>query len=490
VKLYYGGSEVSSHRKLLIESQIETVSLSYVGLTRRIKFARPWTLAEHYPDFQKIFLDSGAFTLNKAGSTVTAETAEELASGYMAFVLENIARVEMVSEFDAAVLGRDNILACRHDFYSALPPDRFLPIWHGDEGLAELEHLASEYPRVGVAQGDLDEDLTAFLNELVSKHGVKLHGVAMTQMAAMQAIHWDSVGSGSWYSPSQYGDTFVFSGGKLHRYTKAQKEKARKRHRTLFEREGFDADKILADDTNEVLKLSLWSWQQFMGSIERQRIFHPFGTSVTDPHVAVTEDSEELATGPVEETLSEHGTVAIPPEPRDTVMLPLMKTVLNTDDEEDNDPLLVVRSASLRQCNSCFMATHNCPGFQPGANCAYDMPIEVKTTAQLKAVRDALITMQTQRVLMLQMREQLSGMDADPNLSEEMDRLNRMIKARFQAEREGVTVTQTFTASGTSGFLSKHFTPEIADTVGALPAPVRVDQMMVDEGVVDAVVVP
>jgi hypothetical protein len=489
VKLWYGGSEVSSHRKLLIESHIETVSLSYVGLCRRIKFARPWTLDDHYPEWQKIFLDSGAFTLNKPGSEVTAEEAEELATKYMAFVLENIGRVEMVSEFDATILGRDNLLAMRDDFYSALPQDKFLPIWHGADGIDELESLASRYRRVGVAQGDLDEDLTTRLNRLVTRHGVKLHGVAMTAMQPMQDVQWDSVGSGSWYSPSQYGDTFVWSGSKLIRYPKAQKEKARRRHAVLFEREGFDADKILADDTTEVLKLSLWSWQQFMQSIERRRIFNPFGESVTDAHALVNDDDAEPSTDAVDEGSLSLGTGRSIVLPRATVMLPLMQTVLAGDKEHPEDHIVEVRSGSLRMCDNCFLSTRGCPGFKPGSNCAFDIPIVIKTSTQLKAVRDALIAMQTQRVLMLQMKEQLDGMDADPNLSLEMDRLTKMITARFTAEREGVTFTQTLTAGGGQGFLSKHFTPEIAETVTALPAPYDADQFMQEQGVVDGEIV-
>jgi hypothetical protein len=70
----------------------------------------------------------------------------------------------------------------REDFYEDLPEDKFLPIWHSEWGVDELDKLAQRYKRVGVTQTDLDgRNLTPVLNEITRKYGTLLHGVAMTK---------------------------------------------------------------------------------------------------------------------------------------------------------------------------------------------------------------------------------------------------------------------------------------------------------------------
>src|SRR5690348_7246711 len=107
MKLYFGGSEVKMWRDLLAEEQVSNVALSYIGLLRRnkgnVQNTADWSISGHYPDNQSIFLDSGAFTLNKENAEYTREQAQELAGSYMIFVQNNIDRVALVSEFDAQV---------------------------------------------------------------------------------------------------------------------------------------------------------------------------------------------------------------------------------------------------------------------------------------------------------------------------------------------------------------------------------------------------
>ena len=156
MKLFFAGAEVPGWRHALVEQ--EYVSLSFVGLTRRVKGVENWRIADHFPAGQKVFLDSGAYTLNKGYAINEDEPAYSdddaltLASRYMAFVAGNIDTLEMVSEFDALQLGQEWIEGVREDFWDDLPADKFLPIWHAQTGHDDLERLASAYPRLGVLQ--------------------------------------------------------------------------------------------------------------------------------------------------------------------------------------------------------------------------------------------------------------------------------------------------------------------------------------------------
>lgn len=262
------GAEIPGWRTLLHERGVRHMAMSYVGLARRTKFARPWLVAEKFPAETSVFLDSGAHTANKSQDQDVDELVS-LTDRYMTFVEANVSTVDVVTEFDALALPAE-IRAKNRDRLHELLGDRFLPVWHIEDGAAELGRLADVYGRVGVMQTVLDgRDLTRELRNL-ARGGVRLHGVAMTQIDAMREIQWDSVSSTSWLSPSMYGDTIVWTGRELKRYPRTYKAQARKRHRTLFRNVGLDAEAIDNDDPTEILKLSIWSWTEYVDSLNQQ----------------------------------------------------------------------------------------------------------------------------------------------------------------------------------------------------------------------------
>ena len=489
MRIYYGGAEVPSHRKLLAECGVKTVALSYVGLSRRVKFARPWAIEDHFPQDMQVFLDSGAYSINRKGEDAyTEEQIFDMAQKYMAFVTENIDRVSLVSEFDAISLGPDWVNGMREDFYDDLPDDKFLPIWHSDTGLEELERLVSRYARVGVLQvGDADQQLVTVLNAHSQRYGVKFHGVAMTKMEAMQEFRWDSVGSLSWLSPMMNGDTIIWTPqNKLIRYPKKYKDSSRSRHRSWLEKNGFDVAAIKEDDSHEVLRLSLWSWEHFVDAINGKAVLDPFG-SVTKPTVDGDGQIPEEDGGPVDDSTpgSLNGELMTrEPVNRETRLLPIMQSMVQTvrmpgDDGEEQQEIrtLEVSAKSLLACDNCFMKD-KCPGYQPHHACAYEIPVEVHTMPQRAAVWDSMLAMQFQRVLRMQMVEQLEGGYVDQNLSAEIDRLARMLKARADTEKSGFSLHVEGSVQGDTGMLSRIFGKEAGTGMSALPAPERAQDIV------------
>jgi hypothetical protein len=157
----------------------------------------------------------------------------------------------------------------------------------------------------------------------------------------------------------------------------------------------------------------------------------------------------------------------------------MVEKVVGADGQtvEESRPLLTVRSQSQRLCASCFLAD-KCPMFEDGANCAYEIPVEVKTKDQMQSLQNGLIEMQTQRVLFARMSEEISGGYPDPNLSSEMDRLQKMIKTKTELEQDGFSVKFEAKGRGGSeggGILQRMFGAPAELTARALPAPVSAD---------------
>lgn len=470
MKLYFAGGEVDSHRRLLEDNGHHTIAMSYVGLSRRVKFRKPWVVADRYHPSTEILLDSGAYSLNKDDSQATEEQAMALAINYMTFVRQNIDRLAGVTEFDALILGDQWISATREDFYADLG-DKFIPIWHSLTGLPELHRLAAEYGRVGILQDDTDdEDHEAALTQLAAD-GIRLHGVGMTRMRAMRQIAWDSVSSTSWLSPIQYGDLIIFDANRLHRYPRTRREHGLKAYSAKLGTEGFDVAAITAGDSSELLRLSAWSWAQYVSWINDTR-----------PPERPQDSAEGAA-------------LQLPPRPREPVMLPLIGlTEHDLGSGQDGEPrppaeqLLTASTGTLMRCSTCYIR-RECPEFEDGAACKFSIPVFVESGNQLRAVLNTIIRIQTQRTLVMTMMEQAKGGYADASTGAEIDRLARLVKLRNDAERASFTLSVT--ASGPpgsqAGYLSGLFGKDAGDRATALAEPIPAAEIL--GTIVDAEVV-
>jgi hypothetical protein len=152
-----------------------------------------------------------------------------------------------------------------------------------------------------------------------------------------------------------------------------------------------------------------------------------------------------------------------PRDPSEVVSMPVfgydMKTIVDNDGGHDvlrDVPVIKSQSGSMRQCDTCFVAA-NCPAFTAGSACAFNLPVEVKTRDQLKALLTAIIEMQGQRVAFMRFAEELNGGYADPNTSQEMDRLMKLVKSVKELDESKEFIQITAQKSGSAGVLSAIF---------------------------------
>jgi hypothetical protein len=89
--------------------------------------------------------------------------------------------------------------------------------------------------------------------------------------------------------------------------------------------------------------------------------------------------------------------------------------------------------------------------------CAFKLPIEVKTKDQLKSLINAIIEMQGQRVAFMRFAEEMNGGYADPNVSQEIDRLFKLIKTTKELDDSREFIRMTVERQGSAGVLSSIF---------------------------------
>jgi hypothetical protein len=150
-------------------------------------------------------------------------------------------------------------------------------------------------------------------------------------------------------------------------------------------------------------------------------------------------------------------------DPNEVISMPVlgyqMKTVVEQEDGRDvlkEVPVVQSNSGSLRQCDTCFVAS-NCPAFKPQNTCAFSLPVEVKTPEQLRALNTAMLEMQAQRVMFMRFAEELNGGYADPNVSQEIDRYQKMLKNIKELDENKEFIQITAQRNAGQGVLSAIF---------------------------------
>lgn len=492
--IYYQGAELPTYRNIINEMKIASSSVSYMGLRKRTKFTKGWDVTKYFPEGHHLFVDSGCSVINNAKEEkYERDELRTIADHYYSWIDSNIESIELFSEFDAHQLGSGFINGMRDDF-RGVHYDKVLPIWGGrDSSIGELRDLGERFGRVGIAQTTINgRDIVPILNRL-AQSGVELHGLAMTKPDIMQAIPWTSVSSTSWTTPQRYGDTIIWSHGNLKRYPKSMKEQARKKERFTITNAGFDYDKIRADDPKELLRMSLWSWQQLMNKINKT------STGVTAPMNFSDEEFSEVDyddVGTLPATVQKRLPTASPRDPNQKRVIPFidfdvdMVKVKGKDGKEEEvaRPKVRIRSESMRLCDTCFLAP-KCPMFEENTTCAYDIPIQVDTREQMEALMNSLVSMQTQRVLFMKMAEDMEGSGLDPILSGEIDRLGKLIEKKHSIEQEGFSLTITAKQQGQMNTLDRLFgdmTNQRFDQLDSpVPARAAIENLGMTEDIID-----
>lgn len=453
--IYFGGAEKGSYRNLLVSAGVQKYG---INLT-------------HFPIPKKKELDLQA--LYQGGSILlyTSENDEDV-DRYDSFIRDHADNLSVIigrAEYDGAWLG-----------------EKYVPVWNDGEDLERLAWLCQKYGRAAVSDKAITGKNAQRINALAQRWGAKLIGLT-SKPDLIERIAWDSVVVGSWTSAIRYGETQIWDGHGLRRYPAQQKESARRRHRADIVRLGIDYDAVMADDVEAVGTLAIRAWQQWET--------HTFGGY--DP--MNDEDEQELGTDengqivtidpqlPNPTSAVSGGTsltIGVPNKRHDgqRLLLPVMgieqvmsigsQTIDNEGEEieinPETIPVLRYNADPLRQCDSCYLS-NRCPAFQEHMECAYKLPIEIRTKDQLQSALRALIEMQMGRVMFARFAEELEGQGLDPALSQEMDRVFNLVDKFKNINDTREMVRLEVETRGGAGVLSRIFGSKAGETARQLP---------------------
>ena len=432
--------------------------LNYWGLRKRgLPKTKAYLIGEHFLPDMKVWVDSGATQADKAN--LSRQELEEYAADYEEFIALNYDRIEGWVEFDSQVLGLPWITQQRAAFEN---DPKMWVVWHESYTVALLERWAAQYQNIAIPGAAIDAvtSLAAVTRSLIQKYQTAFHGLAVAKPDNLRSIPFTTATTLSWTSPMRRGETIVWDGMRLVRYPKKMKAQARPRYKMVLERAGLDFQKFIDDDTIEATKVAVWSYLQMEAAMKKNKVSDNSDDTL---YTGLMEMGGGSSNNSGSEMRKVERTELVQRDPNDVVSMPVfgyeIKTVVDTEDGRDvlkDVPVVKSNVGTLRQCDTCFVAA-NCPAFKPQNTCAFNLPVKVETKEQLTALNTALLEMQAQRIAFMRFAEELNGGYADPNLSQEMDRYHKMLKAMKELDEQKEFVQITASRQSSGGVLSAIF---------------------------------
>ena len=455
MKVYFGGAEKGTYRNILKDLDVK-------------RFAMNLT---HLPIPKKKELDLP--TMFNGGEILVyiSEGDEDLAR-YDSFIRDNADQLDIIighPTYDGAWLG-----------------DKYVPIWNDENDVERLAWLCQKNGRVAISDKAINNKNQSRIRQLSERWGTKLIGIT-SKPDLIEGIPWESVVVVSWTSVLRYGETQVWDGHGLRRYPAQQKDSSRRKHRADIMRLGVDYDAVINDEVAVVGALAVESWKQW-----ETRTFGGYDPLTDDDeHEFIDPKTGDIVAisppNPISPNVAQRGSsIAInAPEKRhdnERLLLPVMgiENVVSIGSQTyDNQgesieiapettPVIKYNANPLRQCDSCYLSSR-CPSFKEHSECAFSLPIEIRTKDQLQAAMRAIMEMQVGRVMFARFAEELEGQGLDPALSQEMDRLFNLVDKFKNISDTRDTVRFEVEARGSSGVLSRLFGNKAGEQARMLP---------------------
>lgn len=449
MKLIYLGADVPSNRTILERMGMKEVGVSFWRLQQRgLPKTKPYLISNYFSPFMNVHVHPGL----PANAQISREDLDVFRANYEEFVANNLDSIATFLEVDHPMLTTDDLEQQRLTAWDEIEDKtKFMPTWREWEDFGYALELAERYPDIALASDFIENDstLSAKARNIRNTYGTNFHALATAKPDNLRQVPVETASTMSWLSPMMRGETIVWDGRRLLRYPKKMKDQARTRYSHVYEEAGLDFDKIMDDDAVEITKLALWSYEQF------EEWFNLTNNHEDSTELSYNSDETDVeqkaeTTPVVPDKKGVNARKLIARDPSEKYVLPVfgmeIQEVVDTDIDGNDviSEVATVKSSgvSLRQCNTCFVAA-NCPAFKANNDCAFNLPVELKTKEQLRALLTAVLEMQGQRVAFARFSEEMNGGYPDPNVSQEIDRMFKLVKAvkDLETTKEFIQIT-------------------------------------------------
>lgn len=213
----------------------------------------------------KFFVDSGAYTFINSLEYQDYETEqwEKYIQQYLRWIEKHRTIIFAFASLDIEnLVGGEQVQQWNEKYFEPFMLRTGIPVcfvYHDNSTKLTWEQYCQRYPYVGVSWGEVDtqtNDLnygTAKLR-VAEKYGAVCHGMAMTHTSLLTKLPFYTVDSTTWLVGLQYGEINFWTGQKMSRL---KKEKWKGTMLSQIVAKGFDEQKLLEEDKEELVKVNV-----------------------------------------------------------------------------------------------------------------------------------------------------------------------------------------------------------------------------------------
>lgn len=259
--IFYSGVEQESYFNILYDMGIRNFLISFHYVQNR-----HLSMQQMYGGKGvKFFVDSGAHTYQNDPKYADYDLNywENHLKKYLRWVEKNREYVFAIANFDfELVVGADVVRRWNEDYFEPFMLRTGIPVcfvWHQDSHQS-WEFYCKRYPYVGFSSVNIESgesiDIQEYMEKLkIAEHNDSLvHGFGMTRTAMLTQLPFYTADSTTWLVGLQYGEINFWNGTKM---TRLKKDKWKGSMLPQIVALGFDEEKLLAEDTEELVRVNI-----------------------------------------------------------------------------------------------------------------------------------------------------------------------------------------------------------------------------------------
>ena len=331
-----------------------------------------------------------------------------------------------------------------------------IPRWNGVD-IDEFHDLVAKHGSVFMDEADAAVERNARSLTGVYHRNPSMRVFTPTSKAAVVGLPFvtDPLVTG-WIAATKHRELQVWDGSKVRRSPRASRAKSVEKFYGQIEALECVPELLVEEEPAESVKLAIRSWSMYEKVV------------TNDDDDRMSDDVQESSKRPTNKALA---------RVQERKLIPIMEVrTINPGDESERS-VVALANSTFQSCNNCAVSSA-CPSYERDHECAWEFPVQLRSTAQAIDWASTLIELKIKRILRAAAEEELIGEGLNSDLSRELESAMRMMKLakELHETHETITIsTKSNGGGGGGGLISQFFGSAVGQATNRELSPVIED---------------
>lgn len=267
MKLFFAGAYKANEYDPILKWGVKNLELNYFGF-----YSEKRSLTAKLAGFDNVQVLLNATPKESAQKEWAKEKVEEFIKEYTEYIRHNRERLYAAIELDYPTATRYQILKWREEYFQPLTRDGIEIIYSWDDDKFSHQDFSRllRYCNYFALQGSHDNAKNMISR--ARREGIRVHGLGTASYEILTSTPFYSIDTAAWLAGRKYGQLLVWENRKMIALDRTEKG-SRKKYAKYYESIGLSIDKIIDDNTEEVMQcnvLSLLKLEEYMSNKNRE----------------------------------------------------------------------------------------------------------------------------------------------------------------------------------------------------------------------------